>query len=79
MSEPAAQAALFPEPEQAPIRFCGIAMGGYGEWDCIPEDQAAVTVIVPASMVSGQSINSLNSPAWRYQFAVQLFRIRGTP
>jgi hypothetical protein len=66
-----AEDGLFASPV-ASVRFCGAAMGGHGSYSDLSEDEAVVELIAPASMVSGQSINSLNSPQGRKAFAAAL-------
>lgn len=56
------------------IEVCGGAMGGYGTYEDLPKDRAVVEFIVPASMVSGFSINDMNARPWREVFAEELLQ-----
>lgn len=56
------------------VRFCGAAMGGYGTYETLGKDEAVLELIVPAHMVSGHSINDLNSPEYRAGLAAMLLR-----
>jgi hypothetical protein len=47
-------------------------MGGYGEWDCLSKHEAVLMLVVPAEMLSGESIDSLNSPEYRQRLAKML-------
>lgn len=62
---------LFPAPV-VPLQFCSAAMGGYGEWADLSKRQGVLSLIVPAEMISGQSIDSLNSREYRERFAALL-------
>lgn len=62
---------LFPVPA-VPVRFCAGAMGGYGEWDSLSKGEAVLSLVVPAEMLSGQSIDSLNSQEYRERLAALL-------
>ncbi|SHY11695.1 Uncharacterised protein [Mycobacteroides abscessus subsp. abscessus] len=62
---------LFPAPV-VPIQFCSAAMGGYGEWSDLSTRRGVLSLIVPAEMVSGQSIDSLNGREYRERFAALL-------
>ncbi len=69
MSDP--QPGLFPAPADPP-RFCAGAMGGYGEWETISKGEAVLSLVVPAWMLSGRSIDDLNSRQYREQIAALL-------
>lgn len=62
---------LFPVPA-VPVRFCAGAMGGYGAWDSLSKGEAVLSLVVPAEMLSGQSIDSLNSQEYRERLAALL-------
>jgi hypothetical protein len=62
---------LFPAPV-VPIQFFSAAMGGYSEWSDLSTRQGVLSLIVPAEMVLGQSIDSLNSREYRERFAALL-------
>lgn len=69
MSDP--QPGLFPEPA-VPLRFCAGAMGGYGEWETLSKREAVLCLVVPAEMLSGYSLDDLNSQQYRERIAALL-------
>lgn len=54
------------------VRFCGIAMGGYGSYSDLSKDEAVLELIVPAHLAAGYSIRDLNGQWYRENLAAIL-------